>query len=144
MRYAQAQKKDPSEKNQKVLQAIQVERKKRQGSVKTESEPLSDLAALSKSAEASVKKKRQKQQKGKSKLDKIPRKGQGPAMALLKGNLILGVGLVSGLAGIILLADDFLLGYFPDFSFKMFLYAFLIIVGVAASQVSSMLMDDNR
>lgn len=144
IRYAQAHKKAPSPKTAKVIQAIQVERKKRQGAVKTEGEPISDLAALSRSADASVKKKRQKQQKVHSKAQKIPRKGQGPAMGQLKGNLLLGAGLISGLSGLVLLADDFLFSYLSDFPYKMFLYSVLIFFGVLASKLSSMLMDDNR
>lgn len=144
IRYSQAHKKAPTDQTKKVLQGIQIERKKRQGAVQSDSEPISDLAALSRSAEASVKKKRQKQQKAYSKSQKIPRKGQGPALELKKGNLLLGFGLVSGLLGLILLADDFLLGWLPSFPMKMFAYSFLLIAGVVACKLSSLLMDDNR
>jgi len=144
IRYSQSQKTDPSDKTKAIVLAIQAERKKRQGAITAEAEPLSELEALSRSADAAVKTKQQKQKKAHAKTQFIPRKGQGPALEVSRGNLLLVVGLVTGVLGLVLLADDFLLGWLPELPFKMVLYSVLMVIGVVACKLSSMLMDDNR
>lgn len=146
IQYSDRAESDPSEKNKKLLQQLQLERKKRQTASKSSPQEESEFASLSRSAEAAVIKKRKEQdKKNKGKLrGKLPTKGAAPAIDTNKGNLILMSGLASGALGLILLADDFLLHFIPAFPFKMALYGTLIVLGLGASKASAFLSDDNR
>ena len=146
LQYSEVHEKTPSDKTLHILQQLQLERKKRQAAQKLSRPDETELNQLSRTVEAAVTKKKNEQKKRADKKfkNRIPTKGAAPAIDTKKGNAILLSGLITGALGLLLLADDFMLLWLPNFPYKMALYCILIVYGLGAAKFSSYLLDDNR
>lgn len=142
LKYQSEAKKNPSVKIKAILTQLQKERQARLATPPEEQDE-SELAKLTRSAEQSMRMKQIKDAKKQPKLSQRTKKGPGPNISRLKGNLLLFSGIAIGVVGLLLLADD-LLTEFIYFQHKMTLSIILVLIGIALSKLSSTLMDDNR
>ena len=152
---------DPSEKTNNIIQQLQLERQKRQSSGLKEHDEASELSQIARSAEASVKQKIARQEKGKGKsseknkeknkatndggisFDSRVNNSKGAKLEAKWSGVLLCVGWACGLPGLILFFDAFVTHWIAEFPYMTACAILLMMAGVVSAKVATYLSNDN-
>jgi hypothetical protein len=144
-KYQKEAKKDPSDKNKKILVQLKNEKKKR---IKTTQESAqkssSDLSQLISKASAVNKSKRAVQKKKDSRMSQRLRKTEAPMISKAKANIMFSLAFIFGAIGIVMIADYLLFSWIPIYKHKLTIGIVLIVPACICAKVATYLSDDNR